>query len=383
MLTTSQSYVTYQGNGVTTEFPYNFYVQQAGHMVVSITDNTQDPAQTTVLSASQYSVTGIGSDTGGTVTYPLSGSELPAGWSITIQRIVPYQQSTSLTNQGAFYPQVVEAALDFLTMGLQQIEAQLTGAVPAAGPKGVDWRGPYDPSAYYNQGDGVGWNSQIYVALAESNNKQPDSNPDVWAQIAQGPAGPAGPTGPQGIQGPAGPTGAQGPAGGINWRGDWDAGTAYNQGDGVALGGVLYVAVEPNTGDQPPNTSFWEVTQGAAGPQGPAGPTGATGPEGPQGPQGPAGPASFQDAVASGTIGNGTVYQNEGASPLFVCAWMNSGGVSTTMTAMIGSTSVPNLTAGYAQQGAGSLNISFVVPPGWYWSVTASRNNTITATQIR
>ncbi len=123
MLTNTQSYVTYLGNGLTTVFPYNFPVQQVGQMVVSITNNNVSPPVTTVLGTSQYSVSGIGSPNGGTVTYPLSGSPLPAGWSITIQRVVPYQQNTSLANQGAFYPQVVEAALDYLTMQVQQLAA--------------------------------------------------------------------------------------------------------------------------------------------------------------------------------------------------------------------------------------------------------------------
>ncbi len=127
MLTTEQSYATYLGNGATTQFPYNFLVQAASQLVVSITNNNVSPAVTTVLSTTQYSVTGIGNQTGGTVTYPVSGTPLPAGWSITIQRVVPYQQNTSLTNQGAFYPQVVEAALDYLTMETQQLADQITG----------------------------------------------------------------------------------------------------------------------------------------------------------------------------------------------------------------------------------------------------------------
>ncbi len=130
MLTTTQSYVTYQGNGATTAFPYNFLVQQAGHIVVSIANNNVSPAATTVLTASQYSVTGIGNAAGGTLTYPVSGSPLPSGWTITIQRVVPYQQNTSLTNQGAFYPQVVEAALDYLTMIAQQIGAGTSPTSP-------------------------------------------------------------------------------------------------------------------------------------------------------------------------------------------------------------------------------------------------------------
>ena len=129
MLATTQSYATYQGNGATTRFPYNFLVQAASQLVVSITNNNVSPAVTTVLSTTQYNVTGIGNATGGTVTYPVSGTPLPAGWSITIQRIVPYQQNTSLTNQGAFYPAVVEAALDYLTMQTQQVAAAVSAGL--------------------------------------------------------------------------------------------------------------------------------------------------------------------------------------------------------------------------------------------------------------
>ncbi len=133
MLTSSQSYATYQGNGATTQFPYSFPVGKAAYIQVSITDNNVSPPATTVLSAAQYSVTGIGngipgapnSTPGGIVSYPLGGSALATGWTITIQRIVPYQQNTSFVNQGGFYPQVVEAALDNLTMQTQQLASQV------------------------------------------------------------------------------------------------------------------------------------------------------------------------------------------------------------------------------------------------------------------
>ncbi len=130
MLTTNQSYVTYQGNGATIIFPFGFIIPSASDLVVSITNNNASPAATTILSSTQYTATGIGNQSGGNVTYPVSGSPLPAGWSITIQRIVPYAQDTSLTNQGAFYPAVVEACLDDLTMQTQQLAAQMAGAAP-------------------------------------------------------------------------------------------------------------------------------------------------------------------------------------------------------------------------------------------------------------
>lgn len=129
MLTTTQSYVQYQGNGATTVFPFGFLVPAAGDLVVTITNNNVSPSVSTVLATSQYTVAGIGSSSGGTVTYPASGSPLPTGWTITIQRVVPYTQNTSLANQGALYPQVVENALDTLCMQIQQLAAALSGTV--------------------------------------------------------------------------------------------------------------------------------------------------------------------------------------------------------------------------------------------------------------
>src|SRR5208337_2494187 len=234
MLTTNQSYTTYQGNGSANVFGFGFLIPSVGQLVVSLTNNNVSPALTIILVPTQYTVTGIGSTSGGTVTYPTSGVPLPLGWSITIQRVVPYQQPTSLTNQGAFYPQVVEAALDLLTMQTQQLAAQISGAVPSVIPVGINWQGVWNPLTYYNQGDGVALGTQLYVALAPNNNAVPTSNLTLWTTIAQGAPGPSGATGATGA---TGSQGIQGPPGGINWRGNWSGTTTYNQGDGCTYSG--------------------------------------------------------------------------------------------------------------------------------------------------
>lgn len=117
----SSNKVTYVGNGSTTAFPYTFEVLLQSHLSVLITDSS---GNITTLNSGQYSVTGIGGSNGGTVTYPLSGSPLPSGSSITILRTVPAVQQTSLVNQSGYYPSVVEAAFDYLTMLAQQIIEQ-------------------------------------------------------------------------------------------------------------------------------------------------------------------------------------------------------------------------------------------------------------------
>lgn len=120
-ITTQTSYVTLAGNGGTTVFPYSFLIPTSDALVVSYT--SLGPNSTTVIvPQSQYSFTGIGNAAGGTVTYN-PGSPIPTGSSITIQRVLPIVQQSSISNQGGFYPQTYEAALDYLTMVCQDLNA--------------------------------------------------------------------------------------------------------------------------------------------------------------------------------------------------------------------------------------------------------------------
>jgi len=81
----------------------------------------------TVLNPTQYSVTYTTPQAnqlwsvGGYITYPLSGAALAAGTSILIQRILPLDQDVSIRNQGNYYAQVTEQALDVLEMQIQQV----------------------------------------------------------------------------------------------------------------------------------------------------------------------------------------------------------------------------------------------------------------------
>jgi hypothetical protein len=113
------------GNGVATSFPYKFLIPNQSQMSVIVTDPSGNQMP---LSASQYSVSGIGSKNGGAVTYPLAGAPLPALWSVTILRTLPIVQQTDIVNQNGFYPDVLEAAMDYQTMTQQQLsESQSRG----------------------------------------------------------------------------------------------------------------------------------------------------------------------------------------------------------------------------------------------------------------
>ena len=115
---TQNSVVTLEGNGATTAFNYPFIIPGASDAVITYT--AVGGAQT-VLLTSQYTITGLGNATGGTVTYPLVGSPIAAGSYLTIQRLLPVVQTTSLSNQGPTFASI-ESALDYVT----EVEQQLT-----------------------------------------------------------------------------------------------------------------------------------------------------------------------------------------------------------------------------------------------------------------
>lgn len=125
-ISTSTNKVVAQGNGATTAFSFAFLMPAAANAVVTVVDNLGNQ---TVQAATQYSLSGIGNANGGTLNYPLSGSPLPSGWTITLQRVLPLQQLTSLINQAGYFPAVVEGALDNLEMQVQQIAAVTGGNV--------------------------------------------------------------------------------------------------------------------------------------------------------------------------------------------------------------------------------------------------------------
>ncbi len=127
-ITTTASAIAYQGNGVTTTFSYAFLIPSQDNLIVSITDSD---GNVTVLLTSEYTVTGIDDPDGGIVTYPLTGSPLALLEYITIERELPLTQETDLLNQSGYYPDVVEDALDYITMLVQQVSRDTLRALVA------------------------------------------------------------------------------------------------------------------------------------------------------------------------------------------------------------------------------------------------------------
>jgi hypothetical protein len=108
------------GNGVTVVFPFNFKVFQSTDVAV-VTMVTSTGVQTTPVLGVDYTVTISGDQNysaGGNVTFttaPLTGVR------ITISSLVPNLQPTDLSNQGGFYPDVINDSFDRSTIQIQQV----------------------------------------------------------------------------------------------------------------------------------------------------------------------------------------------------------------------------------------------------------------------
>ncbi len=118
--------VTANGNDSTTEFAYNFLIpyQSDGETPAVYAFTTTASVDTPLVLDTDYSIAGVGESAGGTVTYPLSGSPLATGSTITIQRDVEYVQPFAFPNQN-FTPAALEEALDWAVMQNQQLNRRV------------------------------------------------------------------------------------------------------------------------------------------------------------------------------------------------------------------------------------------------------------------
>lgn len=155
--------MTIAATGLQTAFVFPFVGVAASDISVS---SIASNGAVTTLATSQYTLSlntassnqlwGIG----GTVNFT---SAPAAGTSVLIQRVIPYTQQTSVQNQGNYYAQVTEQALDILCMEIQQLLGRTT-----------QFRGTWQTNTAYNIGDIVqdginGANTLNYYICAIAN----------------------------------------------------------------------------------------------------------------------------------------------------------------------------------------------------------------------
>lgn len=111
------------GTGAVVDYPFAFKVFSAADLLVVKAD--ANGAESTLVLNSDYTVT-LNADQdaspGGKVTLT---TPLPANYLLVITSDIDALQPTDLTNQGGFYPAVVNASLDRLTILIQQLSEKV------------------------------------------------------------------------------------------------------------------------------------------------------------------------------------------------------------------------------------------------------------------
>ena len=113
----------FTGSGSTGPFPFTFKVFSSSNLLVVRADSAG--AETTLTLTTDYTVSlnpDQNANPGGSVTLV---SALASGYTMVVSSVIPYTQETDITNAGGFYPNVIEDALDRLTIEVQQIREQL------------------------------------------------------------------------------------------------------------------------------------------------------------------------------------------------------------------------------------------------------------------
>lgn len=123
-ISTTANRASYVGNGVTTVFPFAAPFVANTDLVVTETIGAGTP---TVLALNtDYTVTGAGSSSGGTVTRLVATAN---GTVLLIVRAVPFTQSSTWPNGTAFDGPTVEAAFDKAVMLVAQVSDRLDQTV--------------------------------------------------------------------------------------------------------------------------------------------------------------------------------------------------------------------------------------------------------------
>jgi hypothetical protein len=117
----------FAGNDVTVDFPFAFKVFDVDDVLVVFTSLLT--VESTLEIGTDYSVSlnsNQDSNPGGTVTLV---SALATGTKLTLTSSVAELQPVTLTNQGGFYPKVINNALDRATIQIQQLKEKLSRAL--------------------------------------------------------------------------------------------------------------------------------------------------------------------------------------------------------------------------------------------------------------
>lgn len=133
-LTASTRRNLYTGNGSTNIYDFTFKILTTAGLTVKVR-NPETLELTTLTLDEDYTVTGAGSSSGGTVEllsqtvdWLDNDNNLEVDWKLLIEGATPQVQDTDIRNQGQYYPNLHEQAFDRMTMILQELAYKIRRA---------------------------------------------------------------------------------------------------------------------------------------------------------------------------------------------------------------------------------------------------------------
>jgi len=123
-VTNSYSPGSYTGNGVATVYAYGFKIADEDDLLVKV-------AGVTKTITTDYTVSGVDSETGGNVTFVVAPAN---GAAVTIERNVGYTRPTDYQRNGAFEEATVDDDFDRLEMQVQQLDDRMKRSAVLALP---------------------------------------------------------------------------------------------------------------------------------------------------------------------------------------------------------------------------------------------------------
>jgi hypothetical protein len=109
----------YDGNGSITTFDYEFRIQSDDELLV--TRQNANLTETVLDLDTDYTVTGVGDTTGGTIVL-VDADRAPTNTKLVIQYDGDFNQSTDYSNQGSIQLEVLENTLDHLMMHVRALK---------------------------------------------------------------------------------------------------------------------------------------------------------------------------------------------------------------------------------------------------------------------
>ena len=125
---TETSKVTYTATAGLTAYPYTFKIFEDSDLAVIVRDSAG--IEYTQTLTTDYTVSGVGIDTGGTVTFVTAPyTTYGSGATVVIQSAIPYTQRTDFLEGGRFSADTLEGVLDKNTRLVQQVKTGLDRAL--------------------------------------------------------------------------------------------------------------------------------------------------------------------------------------------------------------------------------------------------------------